>query len=135
MIRPATLADIHRLVGWAQKFHAISGMAAPFDAEAVPGMLARMIESQDAVVLTSEHGAIGGVLIPAYCAPSWIIAVELFWWAEKDGLRLLRAFEEWAAQKGAQEVRMTSLSAQPRATEILSRRGYAAAEISHSKVI
>lgn len=135
MIRDASNGDIPQLLEWARKFHGISGIHAPFDDESVSGLLGRMIESPTAVVLKSETGAIGGMIIPAYCAPNWSIAVELFWWADRDGLRLLRAFELWAAEVGAQEVRMTSLAAQPRATEILSRRGYAAAEISHSKVI
>lgn len=113
----------------------MSEMAAPFDGTAISDMLASLMASSHGAVLIGDAGVIGGALLPAYCAPSWVIAVEMFWWAESGGLRLLRAFEDWAREAGASEVRMTSLAAQPRAAEILSRRGYKAAEISHSKVI
>ena len=135
MIGPASHEDIPRLVAMGQKFHGMSGQAAPFDPDAVAGLLGQMIDSPAAVVLASDDGVIGGALSPAYCAPQWLMAVELFWWAERGGLRLLSEFEKWAQEIGAHEVRMTSLSAYPRAAEILSRRGYAASEISHTKVI
>lgn len=118
-----------------QKFHAMSGQACPFDPEAFSDLIGRMIKTPSAVVLKSDAGMIGGVLSPAYCAPQWVMAVEVFWWAERGGLGLLRAFEEWAREQGAQEVRMTSLSANPRAGKVLARRGYAVSEISHAKVI
>ena len=135
MIRRATVDDIPALVAMGQKFHAMSGQACPFDPDASAAFLAQLAASDQAVILTTGAGAIGGVLMPAYCAPSWVMAVELFWWAERDGLHLLRAFEDWARESGAQEVRMTSLAAYPRAAEILGRRGYAPSEISHAKVI
>jgi len=135
VIRQAQREDIPELVGWGSRFHAISGMAAPFDAAAVAALLGQLIDAEAGVILTSGRGAIGGVLSPAYCAPAWVMAVEMFWWAEADGLRLLRAFEDWGRENGANEIRMTSLAAQPRAAEILARRGYAPAEVSHTKVI
>ena len=135
MIRPATLADLDQIAAWGADFHAASGMLAPFDAEATREFVAKLIEAPQAVVLMHEHGMIGGLLSPAYCAPSWVIAVELFWWAERDGRALLRAFEKWAGDAGASEVRMTTLAAQPRAAGILKHAGYDPAETSHAKVI
>lgn len=132
-MRKATAADIPRLIEMGRKFHAQSQLPFGFDPVAVENLLTAL--AINGAVIVSDHGAIGGVLNPAYCDPRWIMAVELFWWAEKDGLSLLRAFEEWAAEMGANEVRMTSLASLPRADAILRRKGYAATEISYSKVI
>jgi hypothetical protein len=61
---------------------------------------------------------------------------ELAWWAEdRAGLRLLSAFERWAADMGASEVRMTTICGLTAAETILARKGYAPREISHAKVI
>lgn len=106
-----------------------------FDEVAVTGLLRCMIQNDAAAVLVSDAGAIGGMLSPAYCDPSWTMAVELFWWAEKDGLQLLRAFEDWAQEIGAKEVRMTSLASLPRADLILRRKGFSPTEISYQKVL
>lgn len=135
MIRPATPADIPGLLAFGVKFHAASQMPMQFDQSAMGDVLAGMIESDRAAVLMTDAGVIGGILSPAYCDPAWVMAVELFWWAERDGLALLRAFEDWAQQAGAQEVRMTSLASLPRADAILKRKGYAPIEISYQKVM
>jgi hypothetical protein len=135
MIRPATLDDLDQITAWGALFHAASGMSAPYDPEATRDFVAKLIEAPHATVLMHDHGMIAGVLSPAYCAPEWVIAVELFWWAEKRGLSLLRAFENWARDAGAAEVRMTTLSDLPSAAEIMARTGYVAAETSYSKVI
>jgi len=134
MIRPATPADIPTLLAMGRRFHAASGMPAPFDADATGAVLARLIGGGGVVLLT-DRGCIGGILAPLWFAPAWRMAVEMFWWAEGDGLALLRAFEAWARAEGAQEVRMTTLHALPRADAIMRRRGYAPVEISYTKVL
>lgn len=106
-----------------------------FDLDVMDGVLTRMIGDGRASVLMTDRGVIGGILQPAYCDPSWVYAVEMFWWARGDGLALLRAFERWAQQAGASEVRMTSLAALPRADRLLRRVGYAPAEVSYSKAV
>jgi GNAT superfamily N-acetyltransferase len=134
-VRLAAPGDIPALVDMCQAFHAASGMPFTFDRDAMANVLARLIEAEDATVLMTERGVIGGMLNTAYCAPSWVYAVEMFWWAKGDGLALLRAFEGWAQRAGANEIRMTSLAALPRADRILRHVGYSPAEISYSKVI
>lgn len=117
------------------RFHAASGIAAPFEMDGAGAFVRGLIESPAGCVLIHGHGGIGGILLPAYCGPSWTMAVEAFWWAERDGMPLLRAFEEWGRSMGAKEVRMTTLAALPRADAILRRKGYAPVEISYTKVI
>ena len=136
MVRRATLEDIPDLVDMGRKFHAQSKMLCGFDPVASAGILEGMINSDAATVIRSDSGGIGGILNPAYCDPSWVMAVELFWWADdRQGLKLINEFEKWAKSMNANEVRMTSLQAIPRSAEILDRRGYIRSEISHQKVI
>jgi len=123
------------LLRMGRRFHAMSGMAMGFDDDAVAAFVGNLIASPRATVIIDSAGMIGGTLVPAYCDPRWLIAVELFWWADRGGLGLLRAFERWATAAGAHEIRMTSLAAHPRAGSIMERLGYHMTEISHTKAV
>ncbi len=132
-VRPAAPDDIPALLAMGREFHAESRMPFAFNEDVMTDVLAKMIDG--GAVLMTDRGVIGGMLSPAYCDPTWLYAVEMFWWARGDGLALLRAFERWAQQAGAKEVRMTSLAALPRADRLLRCVGYTPAEVSYSKVI
>jgi GNAT superfamily N-acetyltransferase len=134
-VRPATAADIPALVDMGQAFHTASQLPCAYGRDIMAGVFARMIEADSAAVLMTDRGMFCGMLNPAYCDPSWVYAVEVMWWSRGDGMALLRAFEEWAQQAGAKEIRMTSLAALPRADRILRHVGYSPAEISYSKVV
>lgn len=134
MIRPATESDIPALVAMGQKFSEAAGT--PFDKGDVAEFVSALIGSENGAVFVTDGGMIGGVLSPAYSCKSWLMAVELFWWAEdRQGIRLLKAFEEWAASRGASEIRMTTLAAIDGPQKIMARRGYAPIEISYQKVM
>lgn len=106
-----------------REFFAATGHPARFDADAFADILARLMDDPRSVLLVSDNGMIGGSLAPLYCAPSWVTAVEFFWWSQDGhGMRLLRDFERWAADMGADEVRMTTLAALPDAERAM--RGY-----------
>jgi GNAT superfamily N-acetyltransferase len=71
-------------------------------------------------VFLSSGGMIGGMLCPYWAAPGDVQAIELFWFAtDGQGRALLGAFEEWAREQGASEMRVTS-----RPTRALERMGY-----------
>lgn len=135
MIRAAGFEDVPQIVSMGEKFHAMSKSPFGYDKSAAADFAVGLIERDNGAVFLSDHGVIGGALSSAYCNPAWVFAVELFWWAERDGLKLLRRFEEWAREMDAQEVRMTSLASLPRADAVLRRKGYDQMEISYSKVI
>ena len=135
MIRKAALSDVPEVVGFGAKFHAQAQQPFPYEIEAVTGFVEGLVNSPVGAVFISGTGMIGGVLTPAYCASSWIMAVELFWWAEQGGVKLLKAFEDWAEEMGANEVRMTSLAALERADGLLKRLDYAPTEISYRKLV
>ncbi len=129
MIRTATLTDIPDLVDMGRKFHAAGRLPGEYTEEATARFLEGLIAGGG--VFRSDAGMIGGALAPAYFDPSYVMAVELFWWAEDgQGRRLLRKFEEWAGDAGASEVRMTTLASLPNAERVLGGK-YRPIEISY----
>lgn len=132
MIRPATPADLPDLMPMARAFFDASQQPGDFDEEWVAHFMAAMM--QTGVILRSDHGFIAGQIAPHHVAKGRSMAIELAWWAtDGKGRGLLRAFEEWARENGASEVRMTSLAAIPRSGRLLQAMGYAPVEISHTK--
>ena len=136
MVRLAAVDDIPRVLTMGRKFHAAAGVMAPYSETATERTLRGLIDSPEGVLIVSDGGMIGGATTSAYCADNWKIAIELFWWCEdRQGLKLLRDFERWAASVNAEEIRMTTIHSLKGADRILARRGYAPNEISHGKVI
>ncbi|MEY2759937.1 MAG: hypothetical protein RIR33_3715 [Pseudomonadota bacterium] len=132
-VRPATVDDLPRLMGYAAEFltyHPITSQF-PRDLDAVDKALRRMIENEDAALLVHDRGVIGGVLSPVWCSPDVMVATELFWWAETDGLSLLRAFEAWARDKSADLVQMLMIVGRRDVSMIYDRAGYMPAELSY----
>ncbi|MFH5773607.1 hypothetical protein ACHFJ0_05095 [Paracoccus sp. NGMCC 1.201697] len=86
--------------------------------------VAALIASSDGFVAVSDGGFIAGSLQPTVINPS-PVAMELGWFAsDGSGLRLMRAFEKWASEKGAALVQLSTGSDGPD----LTRLGYRAAE-------
>lgn len=100
MIRRATLDDTETAVAFAKEFHAESVHSwIPVDDEALAAWMAGLIGG--GAVFLSEHGIIGGVILPLYFNPAVKIAAEMFWWAPQEGRALREAYEEWARSEGA----------------------------------
>lgn len=94
-----------------------------------------LIETDHNCLFVGERGAIGGCSGPHPFNHAHWIAQELFWWSEgREGLRLLDAFEGWAAARCA-TVRMITLEAvEPeRMGRLYERRGYAPLEHGYIK--
>jgi len=121
VIRPATLADIPRLVEMGREnYRDMGGDAADYDPAAAARFASEFIMPSGAVFL-SDGGMIGGVLCPRWQAPGVVEAVEMMWWAgDGSGFRLLRRFCEWAQENGAQPVITTGQDIPAR---VLSRYG------------
>ncbi len=92
--------------------------------------LAGLITSPDGFLAVSDHGFIAATITQTVISPD-PCAVELGWWAERDGLSLLKAFEEWADRKGATLKKMSCKGGT--AQRILERAGYRAAETAMVK--
>jgi GNAT superfamily N-acetyltransferase len=128
MIRRADETDMPFLLEVARRFWAIAPYAVgAIDEAAVEAVLCSLLDG-GGVILRHEHGAIGGFMSPMWMRPQTRVATELFWWAERDGLALMRAFEDWAREQGAAAVNMVSLAGHERAGRLYERRGYAPVE-------
>lgn len=135
MIRIATLDDVMMAVDWVEYLcRAVDGQMAvnrPWTANVV----ANLIQSPEALVLISGNADRGGMLA-ASLQPTVInpakVAMEHAWVAnDRSGLRLLRAFEGWAAERGAVMVKMSTGAAGPD----LGRLGYTMTEQNWVKSI
>ncbi len=138
MIREAVADDIPELVEMLERLHAGTWRVGAFDVQAVRETLLRLMSGENSVVLRSEGGLFSGHIQPAWFSPSWLIALEISWWAE-DGrwLALLSAFGAWAADRGVDEVRMVSTIGPKshRIRRVLDRYGYVPQEIGYRKVM
>lgn len=124
MIRPATGSDVLPIVDMIERLRAAVDGPIPVDRAHTAAVVASLIADPDALVLVSDAGFIAGCLTPTIINPARI-AQELGWWAaDGSGLRLLRAFERWAAERGALLVQLSTGAVGPD----LSRLGYRRAE-------
>ena len=126
MIRPATEADLPRLMEMGEKFAEKARLSehVGYDPASMEATFRLMIAGGPFVLFIGEHGAIGGMKAPHPFNRATQIVDEIFWWSEgREGLRLLDAWEEWA---GTAIKRMTTLEAvEPeRVSRLLERRGY-----------
>ena len=108
MIRPATGSDVLPIVEMIERLRAAVDGPIPVDRAHTAAVVASLIADTDALVLVSGAGFIAGRLTPTIINPA-CIAQELGWWAaDGSGLRLLRAFERWAAERGAMLVQLST---------------------------
>lgn len=123
-VRRAHADDILRIVDMVEALRAAVGGPVKVDRVWTARTLARLIGSPDAGVWVSGGGFIAGSLQPTVISRV-PIAMEHGWWAsDGSGLRLLRAFEAWAAERGAA---LVQLSTGPDGAD-LTRLGYRPAE-------
>lgn len=131
MIREACLADLRPLTAMAGRFHAAAGLRWGFDPLYAEAHLRRHLTDASATVIVWDAdgqavGAIAGMLVPQVWYPQ-VWAIETGWWVE-PGHRgrawrpMLRAFEAWAAARGADAVTMSALD--DRTLTLLARAGY-----------
>lgn len=131
-VRPAVWDDIPRLISYLCKFHQLSPYAdLAFSPGATRLLLQGLIKRPSACVFIHDHGAIAGEISPLRFGKG-IAAQEIFWWAERNGIALLSAYEDWAVAKSADLISMIGLQ-DPRVAKIYGRRGYQPAEQTYLK--
>lgn len=130
MIRPAVEADIPCITDWVERL--VKAVDGPQQVCRIKTghTLAGLIASPDGFVAVSDHGFIAATITQTVISPD-PVAVELGWWAERDGLSLLRAFENWADSKGATLKKMSCRGGT--AQRMLERAGYRQAETAMVK--
>lgn len=123
MIREATEADIPRLLGFARRFHEAKQDRYGFDAASTEGFFRQVLAI--GVVLIGSDGFLAGFALPEPSNSGHRVAHEAFWWSEgRDGLRLRKKFEQWAAAEGCCEVQFSHPEGERTVEKILTRAGY-----------
>lgn len=146
MVRYATADDVPQLAILAGHFLRESCYADMFTLgeDGIRDALAGMVAN--GVVLVAERngvavGLLAGTMSAVWFAPDTKVATELAWWVSPDvrgsspaAVRLVREFEQWAGEQGADYVVMSDIvSLESPAASMLSRLGYRTVERSHLK--
>ena len=141
MIRPAQPTDLERLVEMGVRFISETGYRdlIAVDPARLSETMVKLAASDDALILVSDVDgrAVGAIAMVLYDHPfaQTRTASEMFWWvdpeARGDGLRLLRAAEKWAQERGAAIVQM--IAPTPRVSDLYRRLGYREVETSFQR--
>lgn len=130
MIREATHADTETLVTMGREFLRSTDyrlLLADNPAQ-MAALVETLIDHASGVVLVADHdGALTGmigVLVTAHHLSAEPTAMECFWWSSTpgDGVRLLKASEQWAREHGA--VAMQMVAPDERVGALYARMGY-----------
>jgi GNAT superfamily N-acetyltransferase len=144
VIRPATLADVPRLVAMGrQQIAALSGGAVPDNPAQVEATVTHLVTTPTCGCFVAERdgavvGMIGLVRTLSHCSgvPT---AGEVMWWVDPAargcGVALLRRAERWAAETGAQAIQMMAPASNARVGRLYARRGYQAMETIYQAAV
>lgn len=116
MIRPATIADIPRIIELGTILHQTTSYAAqPFNPEKAAAFMAALIGGEGVVFVAEIDGVVVGGMAGGI-VDQWfnddLIAYDYSIFVEptrRNGIiaaRLIRVFEEWARIKGAKQINM-----------------------------
>lgn len=147
MIRPATAADLPRLVAMGRAFFAEAAWAdvARWDDDGALSALDAMVDADNGVILVAEEdgrivGMAAACLCPLWFCPDELTGQEWFWYVEPDarhgvGRALLDALEAAVKARGARTFTMLAVaSLRGHALDRLyQRRGYRPGERSYVK--
>lgn len=123
-VRLAGAADVLRIVDMVEGLRAAVDGPVLVDRAHTAKMLAALIESPDGAVWVTQGGFLAASVQPSVVSPA-PMAIEHGWWAsDGSGLRLLRAYERWAREKGATLAMLSTGVSGPD----LGRLGYRRAE-------
>lgn len=134
MIRPATPADIPRLLELGEAMHGESRLRdIAFSREKVERLLTNLAAGKGCLLVAERDGEIiggfAGVLTPYYFSEE-MMAVDLALFVSQDrrgglaAVMLIRSFIEWAFQNGAREALLgTNFGAESKANQLYGRIG------------
>ncbi len=133
IVRPATPADIDRVIGMVYDFN-----AAYYDVPLCPTRTQHMVELVvgEGVIFISDTGFIAGMVTDDLFR-EWTILQEFGWYAtDRSGIALLDAFILAGRDLTVNEVRLSTLSTSPAGVgKLLLSRGFAPLDQSYRLMI
>lgn len=143
MIRTASKADIPRMVEMGRRFLAESPYRELLteNPDAMRQLGERIMDNPGGCILVSEsNGQVTGMLgliVYEHLISGETVGGEVFWWvdpeARGDGIRLLRAAEITAKERGAKHMQM--ISPNDRLGNLYMRRGYKFMETTYVRAL
>lgn len=136
MIRRAVATDKAAVLRMARDFHSASETSLPFSAAMASMLFDASLTDADRLCLVLDANGVRGTLVaqagPHHFSPVKV-ATEIIWWVDPDArgieaLRMLRAYEDWARERGCAFAAMVGLGADPVVGRTYEIRGYAPAE-------
>lgn len=144
-IRPLTIEELPQCIPFGQAFHQEMQLPGRFLPEEFLKNWTFFLQHYTAVILTlwkdeTLAGGLGGMVTPDLL-DGRLLATEFFWFmdpAHRTGtgaIRLLHAYEAWAKEKGATEVRMVHLvgNHDDQLGRIYQKLGYGLIELNYRK--
>jgi GNAT superfamily N-acetyltransferase len=115
----ATVADLPKIQRCAEEFYAASQFLTGFDLERFSALWKGLLESEAGVIFSFDDndgqwaGMLGGMAYPDIYS-GVMTASEMFWYVRDghrgQGIKLYRAFEEWARERECKVIRMVHLA-------------------------
>jgi len=143
-VRLATEDDLFDVMVLAKEFCKEAPEAYVWDREKMETVIRQAIEEPNFVLLVSEPspGEVSGVLL-GVCSEMYMsrvkVATELAWFVSKESrgartsLGLLKMFEEWASEVGADYVVMGDIKGVADLSSFYTKMGYSPSETTYIK--
>ncbi len=140
----ATVADLPKIERCAEEFYAASAFLKGFDLDRFCALWKSLLESGAGVIFSFDDtdgqwaGMLGGMAYPDIYSGA-MTASEMFWFVREghrgQGVKLYRAFEEWAREQGCKTIRMVHLAdvMPERVARFYERAGFVVIETHYSK--
>jgi GNAT superfamily N-acetyltransferase len=137
MIRQAIASDKAAVVRMSKAFHTAAQLPFAFSAATTSMLFDACLHDEDRLCLIDERDGAPVGMLAAYAACHMLapvkVANEIAWWVEpqhrgRSAVAMLRAYEQWAQQRGCVLIHMVGLGADPVTTKLYERQGYLAAE-------
>lgn len=142
-LREARTGERFQILGLARNYWSVAGLPFEFDPAHVSMTVADYIDDPEklALVLVGRAGVVGALLASVMVSPiaPVRIATELAWWVDPEArgrasLKMLPAYEAWAAEKGCQMIGIAGRG-DPRLARVYKGRGFASHEDHYLKVL
>lgn len=150
-IRPLTIEELPLCVTGAEEFHAEMQLHGTFQPASFIKNWTFLLEHCPAVIfgLWEEASLVGGfgAMLHPDINTSLLAANEFFWYVRKDhrggtgALRLLKRYEAWAFEKGANVLRLVHLigpeetTQEAKLSELYGKMGYQPVEVAWQKIL
>lgn len=143
MIRKATRSDVPAMVGMARDFHNASPLASLAFSEkaAAAACMAAVDGGNNLAIILDLNGPRGALVahLTTYPLGDALLAKEDVFWIKPEArgpwaIKLIRAYEQWAHDRGASMVGM-SCFADGRTQKLFASAGFTPAEVNSIKAI